>query len=94
LAASIHIGGDRVTLLTGSPIADGGIDVPAVAGVQSDAVIATSGPSGRRVDPAGDWASAGGAPSCQTIAVADTAPITRASQNVRRVFISPPSPRR
>jgi hypothetical protein len=43
-AASIHAG-DSVTPRTGSPMADGSIDVPTLAAVQSDAVIVMSAPS-------------------------------------------------
>jgi hypothetical protein len=48
-AASTHVGGDNVTLLTGCPIADVAIDVPTFEPVQSDAVITTSGADRRTV---------------------------------------------
>jgi hypothetical protein len=72
-AASTQVADDSVTLPTGSPIADGGIDVPTLADVQSEAVMTMSGPSRRSVEPGGVCASAIGTPSCQTIAAADTA---------------------
>src|SRR5688500_4503861 len=58
LAASTHVADDSVTALTGSPMADGSIDVPTLAAAQSAAEITTSGPSRRSVSAAGAGACA------------------------------------
>ena len=71
-AASTQIGDDSVTLPTGAPIADGAIDVPVLADVQSAALITTSGPNRRSCvsEDGRAWALIDG-PRSQTTTPAD-----------------------